>query len=154
MIKKIAKLVTGLFVGAVLVLGVAKSVDADVFYMEKGGKIFAYDTVTGYYVDLPAGVIIPGPYGNMVVVKKTDDDGKEKFSLKYSPYSFGLTAEQWLDMTYNTHVANFQAYYGTPWAYAYNVPECPGYLPNTMPYNMASFKAAFDNIDWSTFPVK
>lgn len=155
MIKKIAKIVTGLFVGVVLVMGITKTAKADVVYSQLGGKVWAIDNETGFFVELPAGVIVPGLCGNMVVV---EDEKTSTFSLQYSPYAYGMSAEQYLQLNYNMHVANFQAAYGAYgcWAPTYCIPQCD-YVPYYYApynYNYVNFINAFNNVDWSQFPVK
>ena len=111
MIKKILKVAAGLLLGLVVVANVQESVDAEVVYVPKNGVIYGVDTSTGFFVELPAGIVIPaGSFGNcMNLVVSYDADGKYSLAPTASPI---VTAESFVNYEYMRHQYAFQKEYG------------------------------------------
>lgn len=69
MSNKIIKVVTGLFLGLLITMGVKTTVMAEVYYYVNSDGIFAIDKDTNVYAKMPAGSIIPE--GATVYIEKS-----------------------------------------------------------------------------------
>lgn len=130
MMKKIAKIATGLLLGVLITLGVKETASAQVIVRPLYGSLYGIDTDTGFFAEIPAGIVIPaGTYGNYMNMMVGYDGGN--FTLTPT-FAVGPTVEMFLNFEYQKHVFAFQAEHMSyiPYAYpvcapAYQVPQLP-----------------------------
>lgn len=171
MIKKIAKLATGLLLGALLTVGVKETAHAEITYTTQFGVIYGVDTNTGFFTQLPAGTVIPaGAFGNWTnMMLSYDSDGHYVLTPTIMP---AINAETYVLGEYTSHVLRFQGLMADPafqlqlqqqallaqmaqipqWPYtAYNpcTPCVPAFNMPTIPTNISM--PELPNIDWASF---
>lgn len=94
MSNKLVKLVTGLFVGAIITLGVKAGVKAEVVYYVNDEGVYAVDDQSYLYAKMPEGTTIP--QGSKVYVDYSAKDMKTDLgTLQYS-------GKGWCDPTFKT----------------------------------------------------
>lgn len=154
MIKKVLKGVLGVLAGVVVLMCSKESVKADVSYVFANNSVYGIDSETGFFVEIPDGMILPAEALHTFTNYRVEYGDK---GVQLVPTGFQLsTSDFYVQSELLKHQMRFESMYlgyfndfNLNWWSQMQMPQWEMPQFNMYPFWMPQLDMDWGNIDWS-----